>query len=38
MNKNLILGYFYNVSSFEGIKVFIKSANNIKDKDFDSSY
>ena len=35
MNKNLILGYFYNVSSFEGIKVFIKSANDIKDKDFD---
>ena len=35
MNKNLILGYFYNVSSFEGIKIFIKSANNIKDRDFD---
>jgi hypothetical protein len=33
--KNLILGYFYNVSSFEGIKVFIKSASDIKDRDFD---
>jgi hypothetical protein len=32
--KNLLIGYFYNVKSLEGIKVFIKSVYSLKDKSF----
>ena len=34
--KNLLIGYFYNVKSIEGIKVFIKSTYSLKNKSFDT--
>jgi hypothetical protein len=34
--KNLLIGYFYNVKSLEGIKVFIKSSYSLKNKSFDT--
>jgi hypothetical protein len=34
--KNLLIGYFYNVKSIEGIKVFIKSIYSLKNKSFDT--
>ena len=34
--KNLLIGYFYNVKSFEGIKAFIKSIYSLEDKSFDA--
>jgi hypothetical protein len=34
--KNLLIGYFYNVKSFEGIKVFIKSVYTLKNKSFNT--